>query len=314
MLERSADDMLYSALQLLRNKGRLHDTRNGKALSIEHPVILGIEDPLKRVVFSPVRQANPYFHVMETVWMFSGTKEVGWLKKFNSNIDSYAEPNGKINGAYGHRWRKHFDIDQLNWAMYRLKRDPSTRQVVINMYDPPTDYHSKWKDRPCNTHIYFRVVDDKLDMTVCNRSNDVIWGMCGANVVHMTYLQELVAAGAKLPVGRYHVMTNNLHIYEPHFHMLEEVPPPKYYYRNLFPHPLLQVSEHYQDLLTDCEVFNLNPGEGPYRTRWMNKVVVPMYEHYMCRLNGDKHTYDIFENEATDWRLAEVLWREWHDS
>lgn len=314
MMERSADDMFYSALQMLKNKGKLHDTRNGKALSIEHPIIFGLSNPLKRVVFSPARKANPYFHVMETVWMFSGTKKVGWLYEFNKNIASYAENDDTINGAYGHRWRSHFDMDQLNWAMYRLKKDPTTRQVVVAMYDPQADYMERLKDRPCNTHLYFRVVDDKLDMTVCNRSNDVVWGMCGANIVHMTYLQELVAAGARIPVGRYYVMTNNLHIYEPHFNLLEEVLPPKNNYQKLYPYPLLQENEHYQELMLDCEDFNRDPGEGPYRTKWMNRVVLPMYEHYVCRLNGDKQTYDIFENEATDWRLAEVLWREWHDS
>ena len=46
---------------------------------------------------------------------------------------------------------------------------------------------------PCNTAIYFKVREGKLNMTVSNRSNDVIWGTFGANVVHMSILQEYVA-------------------------------------------------------------------------------------------------------------------------
>lgn len=52
-----------------------------------------------------------------------------------------------------------------------------------------------------------------LNMTVTNRSNDLIWGMLGANVVHFSMLQEYVADSLGLEVGSYHQFTNNLHVY-----------------------------------------------------------------------------------------------------
>jgi hypothetical protein len=87
------------------------------------------------------------------------------------------------------------------------------------------------KDVCCNTNIYFALrpgpipeAQDEtpdastpstlyLDMTVCNRSNDMVWGMFGANVVHMSFLQEYVAAHLNAEVGKYHQITNNLHVY-----------------------------------------------------------------------------------------------------
>ena len=42
----------------------------------------------------------------------------------------------------------------------------------------------------------------KLCMTVCNRSNDMLWGAYGANVVHMSMLQEFVALFSKFTDGR----------------------------------------------------------------------------------------------------------------
>lgn len=52
-----------------------------------------------------------------------------------------------------------------------------------------------------------------LDMTVTNRSNDLVWGMLGANVVHFSFLQEYLASMLGVGVGHYHQMTNDLHIY-----------------------------------------------------------------------------------------------------
>lgn len=79
------------------------------------------------------------------------------------------------------------------------------------------------KDVCCNTHVYFQIengmknglhdVPQFLNMTVCNRSNDAIWGMLGANAVHFSFLQEYVACALGLEVGTYNQMTNNLHVY-----------------------------------------------------------------------------------------------------
>lgn len=53
-----------------------------------------------------------------------------------------------------------------------------------------------------------------LDMTVTNRSNDLVWGLLGANYVTFTVLQEYLAARLGAEVGRYHHFSNNLHCYD----------------------------------------------------------------------------------------------------
>lgn len=85
----------------------------------------------------------------------------------------------------------------------------------------------------CNTQVYFALRKDRviiptypdelpprwmagktyLDMTVCNRSNDLIWGMLGANAVHFSMLLEYMAAQLGVEVGLYHQFTNNCHAY-----------------------------------------------------------------------------------------------------
>ena len=310
----NANDLYVDLLYKLRS-APMQNSRNGMVKSMLTPTLFYMENPTQRVLFNPQRKANPYFHVMETVWMLGGGKEVGWLAQFNKGITRYAEANGEINGAYGHRWRKEWGRDQITGVVDELIRDPQTRQAVINMYDPSVDYQDHWADRPCNTTIYFRFVNGALNMTVCNRSNDVIWGAVGANIVHMTYLHELVARAADMPIGTYYVLSNNLHIYQQHWDLMDNPQSHDHYHAALdtTPYPILGENETLADLLLDCENFNKFQADGLYTTNWMNHVVLPMYEHYMCRLNGDYHTYDPKENHAKDWRLAESLWRKWHE-
>ena len=189
------------------------ETRNGPALVYQAPVLISHAMPYRRVLFDPVRDANPFFHYMEAIWMLSGSENVDFLAQFAKQIQEYSDDGTTLNGAYGFRWRYHWD-DQLDEIIHMLKKDPNNRRIVLTMWDPQFDLGSSSKDIPCNTHIYFRKVGEKLDMTVCNRSNDLVWGALGANVVHMSILQEYIAHATDIPVGTYHQFTNNLHVYE----------------------------------------------------------------------------------------------------
>ena len=310
------NDLYTDVLYKLRG-APIEETRNGVVKTVQSPVCYTMNSPLERVLFCPQRKANPYFHIMEAVWMFAGEDDISFLLPFNSRMAEFAEPDGKVHGAYGHRWRNHFSMDQIGSVITVLQENHETRQAVIAMWDPnELDMSPHWKDRPCNTHLYFRVVGGKLDMTVCNRSNDVVWGMCGANIVHMTYLQELIATAIKIPVGRYHVMSNNIHIYQHHWHYLGRPMSLDYYEQaDVNPYPLLGGMESdWWEFLQECKIFVANGPDWAYSSKWLTEVVSPMYEHYTCRLNGDTMTYDTSETKATDWRLAEDHWREQHDN
>lgn len=306
---------LYADVLATLSHAKEEMTRNGPAKSLSKPSVWTMTNPKERVLFNQERRANPYFHVMETIWMFAGESHVGWLEDFNKNISSYAEPNGVIHGAYGNRWRRAFGRDQIEGAVNQLRKDPYTRQCVIAMWDPTSDHHSHWKDRPCNTHLYFRNYEGRLDMTVCNRSNDAVWGMTGANAVHMTYLHELISSAVNVRMGHYHVMTNNLHIYSGHYKLMENPTNLDLYeHPDINPLPLLRDKDNWWEFLYECEMFMKHQDDYHYQNYWLRNVAVPMYQHYICRLNGDKHTYDTSEVKATDWRAACDLWREWYDS
>lgn len=205
----------YSELQIAKKSlARWEPTRNGRALVFQEPVIVTHTMPYRRVLFDVKRDANPFFHYMEALWMLAGKNNVSFPAKFASNIRQYSDDGLRLHGAYGYRWIHNFDVNQINSAIHMLRTDPASRRIVIAMWDPNKDLEIDSKDLPCNTHLYFRVVNNRLDMTVCNRSNDLVWGMLGSNIVHFSILQEYIATSCSMQPGNLIQFTNNLHIYE----------------------------------------------------------------------------------------------------
>lgn len=207
---------LSFGIEALLNKGKEEASRNGPVLVYPQPVCTTYYNPRQRVLFNPVRDANPYFHLMEALWMLGGRNDVKWPAYFASNMSNYSDDSKTLNGAYGYRWRKHFKVDQLEFIVHELRKRPDSRRAVLAMWDGSCDMEYAYKggkDAPCNTHIYFSIDKHKLDMMVMCRSNDIIWGCYGANVVHMSILQEYMAAWLGLEVGKYRQLSANFHAY-----------------------------------------------------------------------------------------------------
>lgn len=308
----NAPEALSEVIWRLRTEHTEELSRNGKVRVCPYPYFLRIDEPMQRVIFDPVRDANPFFHLMEAIWMLGGHNEVAFPMFFNQQYESYAEINGKVHGAYGHRWRKHFGVDQIAGVINLLNKEPNTRRAVLGMWDPFADLNQQKNDLPCNTHIYFRLEEEGLGMTVCNRSNDLIWGMLGANVVHFTMLQELIANATGSEPGRYQVFTNNLHFYPDLYKNAEElwkttIPVDHYRKHHIDPLPLLHGNETIWDFLKDCEDFPNNHME--LRTRWFNNVAMPMFQAWFQRKSGvEDGLRKCDQIEARDWRLACLEW------
>lgn len=215
--------------------GREEHSRAGDVLVAPHPVMTVTRHPTERVLFSPVRDANPFFHLYEAFWMLAGRDDAASLDLFVKNFgERFAEPDGVIADAYGRRWRSAFGFDQLDHVVHVLRQDGTSRQAVIQMWDcrlsGENDACGTWVGRPCNTTIYLRIHGDRglhnlghgnvedfddrvLDLTVCCRSNDMILGATGANSVHFSILQEYLAARIGVKVGTMYQLSNNAHIY-----------------------------------------------------------------------------------------------------
>jgi thymidylate synthase len=236
---RNVNGLFYEGMHLLDECGEREQSRAGAVVVAPWPVMSVYDNPTERVLFCEKRDANPFFHLMEGLWMLAGRNDSAFLNKYVSSFGArFGEKDGTIHDAYGHRWRSEyaFGFDQLNAIIEKLRVNPQDRQCVLTMWDPQSgntlmhpdslghnDLLGNWRGRPCNTHVYFRVREQVattersgqlvLDMTICCRSNDAIWGAHGANAVHFSMLQEYLAGRLGIAVGALYQLSSNYHGY-----------------------------------------------------------------------------------------------------
>ena len=64
---RNVNDALVKGAQLMKSGGQAQASRAGGTLEYPEPVCTVYERPLERVLFDAVRDANPFFHLMESL-------------------------------------------------------------------------------------------------------------------------------------------------------------------------------------------------------------------------------------------------------
>jgi len=319
-------------------------SRNGDVIMVGEPVTVTYTHPQRRVLFNAARDANPFFHLYESLWMLAGRNDVAPLAYYNSRISGYSDDGETFNGAYGYRWRNHRDmrvnaagelepgpkIDQLAKLVAHLRDQPNSRRAVLQMWNVEDDLLKidASKDVCCNLSVMFSLSykgahNPRLDMTVTNRSNDLLWGMLGANVVHFSFLQEYMAAKLGAEVGKYHHFTNNLHVYTANWDpkkLLDEYvnwsmhSPPVVRYEELHLVPLVsdmaaldiemplfvQINSHADDIT----------GIVRWREPFLDLVAQPMCRAFHLFKAGDLDAAMFWADgvKSEDWRHAATQW------
>lgn len=204
---------LLSALQTMYqhpDNMRTISVRGHEVIEFKMPIVTVYRNPWECVLTNSVRDANPFFHLMEAIWMLAGRNDVAFLELFNKNMKQFSDDGVILHGAYGSRWHAYGQLDNV---VEMLHRDRNTRRAVISLYDPELDTGYSGVDLPCNDLVTFSIRDELLHMTVSNRSNDMVWGAYGANAVHFSVLQQYVAALLNVNIGPYYQVSNNFHVY-----------------------------------------------------------------------------------------------------
>ena len=86
-----------------------------------------------------------------------------------------------------------------------------TRQACISIYDGKEHYKYE-NDTPCTYAVQFTNVENRLNMCVTMRSNDLWYGFCN-DQYQFSKLLELVCERTGLKMGSYYHFAHNLHIY-----------------------------------------------------------------------------------------------------
>ena len=219
---RNVNDAYARMVPWLKENGVQTESRNGPVLRAPGPVTWVFQKPWERVLLDPYRDANPFFHMYEGLWMIFGSNDVKPLAHFVKRMVEFTDNGATVPGAYGHRLQN--PKDQWRPALATLHKSPESRRVVLSMYQPKKDIPALivgGNDIPCNTHMYLTIRQGELCMTILNRSNDIEWGALGANAVHFSMLQEWAADILGIPQGPMTTFSNDLHKY-----LDRKIPPP----------------------------------------------------------------------------------------
>lgn len=309
---RNVNEVFPLGLMYLREEGISRESRNGPTLEINEPVAVTYKRSDERVLFCKERDANPFFHLFESLWMLAGRDDVAFLDQFNSQMKQYSDDGERFNAAYGHRLRHFYDFDQLDVVIHRLRRDPDDRRAVLQIW-VPQDLNKISKDYACNLVITPRIRNGRLDWTVFNRSNDFVFGMTGANVVHMSIIQEYVARMIGVEPGSYTQITNCLHAYteNPVYQRVKDLPlitSDPYTTGTVKPFPLISKPIiWFNELLAWMEKpWSSRTYYEPFFEYIAKPLAIAFNEHKESK-NGLKYVGQI---AATDWRLACTEWLE----
>ena len=215
---RTADDAWRAAASLFAAGGPAERQagRGGSTWELLH-VGLTIEDPRARWVVSRAPAMNPAFALVEVLWIAAGRQDAALPVFWNPRLPRYCGNAAVYPGAYGHRLRAHFGVDQLDRVYRALEAQPDTRQAVLQIWDaaddlPGTDGTPAREDVPCNVAAFPKLRAGRLEWMQVMRSNDLFLGF-PHNVVQFTALQEMLAGWLGAAPGAYHHVADSLHVY-----------------------------------------------------------------------------------------------------
>jgi thymidylate synthase len=142
--------------------------------------------------------------------------------------------------TYGSRMRSWFGLDQVQAAIDKLVREPISRAVVINLWDSTKDLTIGGS--PCVNHVWLRLREGRLYMTVTIRSNDMFEGY-PENAYGLRALQELIRKKVSeklekdITLGDLVINSQSAHVYEDCFEKARAIIG-KYYHKYVMPSAL----------------------------------------------------------------------------
>jgi len=239
---------LRETCRLILMEGVCRETRGRICYELPQPMMIKITHPTARLVTIPERNWYAPLAYGESLWLASGRNNMDYINLYGSNMRNFSDNGETMRGGYGPRFRHYngcetdydihnmckemrTEVDQFRYVVECFKKDINTRQAIINIGDPVKDCFNEGrhlkvtKDIPCTRMLHFikDAKENKLNLIVSMRSNDLIWGASAVNIFNFTFMQEYFAAILGLEVGSYYHIADNLHYYDNMKQMIESI-------------------------------------------------------------------------------------------
>jgi hypothetical protein len=282
------------------------------------PFVTRYTNPMECVLFDATRNANPFFHFFEALWVLAQRNDVRFMTHLLPRFKEYSDDGKIFHGAYGARLAY---CEQMNDAIQELRADKHTRRAVVALWQPEFDAGYTGKDMPCNCLLDFKIRNDRLNLIVSNRSNDAIWGAYGSNAVQFSFLLRWTAYYAGVDIGEYTQVSNSMHVYpeiEPTKTLLDR--PIGYFdpYKDGIVESArwLEGFDTIEDWDEDLDTFFKNFDDDrlgsslEYKTGWWANTAYPMWMAFHRYKDNDLAEANRYADQigSTDWRLGVSQW------
>lgn len=149
---------------------------------------------------------------------------------------------GELGPVYGVQWRrwpayaeasagKPVDrkktVDQLGWAIEKIKKYPQKKHFVISawnagcIYEMSGSHNASMVIAPCHTMFHINITDDKLSLLLYQRSADLFLGV-PFNIASYALLTMILAQVTGYKPGDFVHVFGDVHIYENHIDQCKE--------------------------------------------------------------------------------------------
>jgi len=195
----------HAALIELNERGQRADCADWNTTQKEVSMTMVVEQPLSEPMISKLfiggpRELEQYRQEMLDGMLDFEIQRGNWVYTYHDRMVNY------------------HGMNQVNFVIEELKRNPSSRRAVILVRDADVDLGSE--DPACLQHIQYFIREGKLECKILFRSNDA----CKAtfmNAFALILLQKRIADALGVEMGSYVHRASSFHCYEKDFEMLE---------------------------------------------------------------------------------------------
>ena len=175
-----------------------------------------LTNPRSRLAYKQERKFSIVYATVEALLLALKEDGLKYFTAFNGAMNLFSDDGMTMHGSYGYRVAK-----GLQKVVDKLKTDKNTRQAVLTIYSHNNDMIDyTGRDTPCTLSLQFIIRDNKLNLIVTMRSNDVILGL-PYDIYNFTNMQEIVANTLGINVGQYIHQVGSLHVYNENYEIFE---------------------------------------------------------------------------------------------
>lgn len=221
----SANELYIQLAKDLKDHGNLVGPRGLQTLELTD-AFFTLNKPLNSYITLRSRNLSNSYVIGELLWYFSGRNDLKYISKFSKFWNNISDDEKTSNSAYGYILMLKHNFNQIDYVIDALKKDKDTRRAIL-IFNTPYPEQKDTKDMICTLNAQFLIRDNKLNMYINMRSNDINFGL-PYDIIFFTTLQayihmKLFDVYEDLNIGTYNHHATSLHIYEKDFNLLDKV-------------------------------------------------------------------------------------------